>query len=79
MNSLTKKYIDDVLPYVKPERRGDIEEQMLRNARECGDIVRIEDTHSKDGQRVIERTYYHENGLYGVMTAVQAGVESLPA
>jgi translation elongation factor EF-Ts len=77
MNELTKKYIGDVLPHIKPERRDRVEKRMLKNATKLGDIVRVEDTRSADGKKVLERTYYHANGHFGVLTAVQAGVASL--
>jgi hypothetical protein len=79
MNSLTRKYIDDFLPYIKPERRDAFEKRKLKKARERGDIVRIEDTCSADGKNVLRRTYYFKNGWYSVLCATHVGVESLPA
>jgi hypothetical protein len=78
MNELTKKYRDDVLPYLKPEYREAHEKRVLKHVNAWGNIVKIEDKHGHDGQSVIERTYYHENGRFGVLNAAQAGVESLP-
>jgi hypothetical protein len=79
VNNLTRKYIDDFLPYLKPERRDGHKRRTLEDVTRCGEIVRIEDMHSDDGKRILERTYYHENGARGVLCASQAGVASLPA
>jgi hypothetical protein len=78
MNKLTQQYIDDVLPYLKPERREGHKKGIIEDVRLCGEIVRIENERSRVDGTILVRNYYHENGAMTTLTAIHAGVDSLP-
>jgi hypothetical protein len=79
VNKLTKKCVDDFMPYLKPEYRNEHEVHVAEAVKVYGEIVKIEDTRSADGKDILERTYYHKNGISRTLCSVQAGVASLPA
>jgi hypothetical protein len=79
MNEMSKRYMEDFIPYLKPERCDIHRTRTIEDVKRNGEIVRIVDTRSFDGKDILERSYYHENGAYGTLSAVCMGVESLPA
>jgi hypothetical protein len=71
--------MEEFIPYLKPERCDIHRIRTIKDVERNGEIVKIVDMRSKDGKDILERTYYHENGSYGVLSAVCMGVDSLPA
>jgi hypothetical protein len=71
--------MEEFIPYLKPQYRDDHRRITIEDVERNGEIVKIVDTRSVDGKNdILERTYYHENGAYGTLSAVCMGVDSLP-
>jgi hypothetical protein len=77
---MSKRYMEEFIPYLKPDHHDEHRIRTIEDVERFGEIVKIVDSRSKDGKDdILERTYYHENGVYGVLSAVCMGVDSLPA
>jgi hypothetical protein len=79
MNELSKRYMEDFIPYLKPDHHADHRRLTIEDVERNGEIVKIVDSRSADGKDILRRRYYHENGAWGTLSAVCMGVDSLPA
>jgi hypothetical protein len=71
--------MEEFIPYLKPDHHDEHRAWTIEDVERNGEIVKIVDTRSFDGKDILERSYYHENGAFGTLSAVCMGVESLPA
>jgi hypothetical protein len=72
--------MEEFIPYLKPDHHDEHRRLTIKDIERNGEIVKIVDSRSKDGKNdILDRRYYHENGAWGVLSAVCMGVDSLPA
>jgi len=80
VDNLSKRYVDDFFPYLTVQGRSDHRRQVERAIKACGEIVKIEDVHSEDGSKIIERIYHHADGTKGILSATKVRAkQGLPA
>jgi hypothetical protein len=78
MNEMSKKYMEDFIPYLKTDHHDEHRRVTIKDVERNGEIVKIVDSRSVDGKDSLTRRYYPENGAWGTLSAVCRGVESLP-